>query len=125
MRKSEQPRPVDRRSILAGSVAGLGLAALPQAEAAAQERVGNDAPVARKDPLKITRLETFLVKPRWLFLKVHTNAGIVGLGEPILEGRARTCAQALQQLGPYLIGKDPRPVDHHWQPIYPPDSYRH
>ena len=41
-----------------------------------------------KDRIRITRLETFLVKPRWLFLKVHTNAGIVGLGEPIVEGRA-------------------------------------
>jgi len=49
-------------------------------------------PIAPKDKLKITKLETFLVKPRWLFLKVHTNAGIVGLGEPLTEGRALTCA---------------------------------
>ena len=42
--------------------------------------------------MKITKLETFLVKPRWLFLKVHTDAGIVGLGEPIVEGRAATVA---------------------------------
>jgi len=46
------------------------------------------APVAARDPLKITRLETILIKPRWLFLKIHTNAGIVGLGEPVVEGRA-------------------------------------
>ena len=38
--------------------------------------------------MKITKLETFLVKPRWLFLKIHTDEGLVGLGEPILEGRA-------------------------------------
>src|SRR5260370_27582908 len=124
MRKSEQPRPVDRRSILAGSVAGLGLAALPQAEAAAQERVGNDAPIARKDPLKITRLETLLVKPRWLFLKVHTNAGIVGLGEPIVEGRAETVAAAVKEIAPYLVGKDPRQVVHHWHAICPHAFYR-
>ena len=42
--------------------------------------------------MKITRLQTLLVKPRWLFLEVHTDEGIVGLGEPILEGRAKTCA---------------------------------
>ena len=36
--------------------------------------------------MKITKLETFLVKPRWLFLKIHTDEGLVGLGEPILEG---------------------------------------
>ena len=57
-----------------------------------------------KRQLRITRLETFLVKPRWLFLKVHTDAGIVGLGEPILEGRARTCATAVQELESWLIG---------------------
>ena len=38
--------------------------------------------------MKITKLETFLVKPRWLFLKVYTDEGLVGLGEPITEGRA-------------------------------------
>ena len=69
-----------RRSAIAGTFAGIGVAA--------QTRVGNNAPISPKDNLKVTKLETFLVKPRWLFLKVHTNAGIVGLGEPILEGRA-------------------------------------
>ena len=39
--------------------------------------------------MKITKLETFLVQPRWLFLKIHTDEGLVGLGEPILEGRAK------------------------------------
>ncbi|MXZ36260.1 MAG: galactonate dehydratase, partial [Acidobacteria bacterium] len=74
--------------------------------------------------MRITRLETFLVKPRWLFLKIHTNAGITGWGEPILEGRARTCATAVQELESYLIGKDPRAVAHHWQAIYRHAFYR-
>src|SRR5688500_12978096 len=43
-----------------------------------------------KTKLRITKLETFLVKPRWLFLKVHTDEGIVGLGELILERSAKT-----------------------------------
>src|SRR6266849_934073 len=86
---------VSRRTVLASAFAAAGLAAFSQAEAAAEERGGKEAPIASKDPLKITKLETFLVKPRWLFLKVHTNAGIVGLGEPILEGRALTCAEAV------------------------------
>ncbi|HSI75362.1 MAG TPA: hypothetical protein VK957_05695, partial [Lunatimonas sp.] len=46
--------------------------------------------------VKITRLETFLVKPRWIFLKIHTDAGVVGLGEPLLEGRALTIQTAIQ-----------------------------
>jgi len=74
--------------------------------------------------MKITKLETFLVKPRWLFLKIHTDEGLVGLGEPILEGRALTCAQAVDELAPYLIGKDPRRVVHHWQAMYRHAFYR-
>src|SRR5205809_7192353 len=74
--------------------------------------------------LRVTKLETFLVKPRWLFLKIHTDAGIVGLGEPILEGRAKTCAAAVDEVTPYLIGKDPRNVVHHWQAIYRHAFYR-
>src|SRR3954454_6215566 len=76
------------------------------------------------DKLKITKVETILVKPRWLFLKLHTNAGITGLGEPITEGRAKTGATAIQELTPYLLGKDPRPVAHHWQAMYRHAFYR-
>jgi galactonate dehydratase len=114
------PSRLTRRSALAGGLAALGWGALAHAD----ERAGQDAPVGRKDPLKITKLETFLVKPRWLFLKIHTNAGITGLGEPILEGRAKTCAEAVKEVEPYLIGKDPRQVVHHWQAIYRHAFYR-
>jgi galactonate dehydratase len=114
---------VSRRSVLAGAAAGLGWAALAEAEAVAREK-DDGAPVPRKDAMKITKLETFLVKPRWLFLKVHTDAGIVGLGEPILEGRAQTCAAAVKEVEPYLVGKDPRQAVHHWQAIYRHAFYR-
>lgn len=117
-------KPINRRSIIAGAFASAGLAAFDRADAAAQQRAGKDAPIAARDNLKITKMETFLVKPRWLFLKVHTNAGIVGLGEPITEGRALTCAEAVKEIEPYLIGKDPRRVVHHWQAIYKHAFYR-
>src|SRR5437773_689591 len=113
-----------RRSVIASAFAGAGLAAFDAAEAAAQQRVGKDAPISPKDNLKVTKLEMFLVKPRWLFLKVHTNAGIVGYGEPITEGRALTCREAVKEIEPYLIGKDPRRVAHHWQAIYRHAFYR-
>ena len=74
--------------------------------------------------MKITKLETFLVRPRWLFLKVHTDEGLVGLGEPITEGRALTCAAAVQELAPYLVGQDPRKIIHHWQAMYRHAFYR-
>ncbi len=108
---------VSRRSAIAG-----GFAALAAAEAEAQSNP--EAPIKAKEHIKITRLETFLVKPRWLFLKVHTDAGITGLGEPITEGRALTCAEAIKEIEPYLIGKDPRRVAHHWQAIYRHAFYR-
>lgn len=108
-----------RRSVIAGAFSGIGAQV-----AAAQTRVGNNAPISPKDNIKITKLETFLVQPRWLFLKIHTDAGIVGLGEPITEGRAKTCAEAVKEIEPYLIGKDPRRVVHHWQAIYRHAFYR-
>src|SRR5262249_29418767 len=105
-------------------VSALGSSAFAQAEAKVQEASGRAAPVAPREPLKITKLETFLVKPRWLFLKVHTDAGIIGLGEPIVEGRALTVATAVHEIEPYLLGKDPRRVVHHWQAIYRHAFYR-
>ncbi len=74
--------------------------------------------------MKITRLETIRVKPRWTFLKVHTDAGITGIGEPITESRSRTTAEAVAEVAPYLVGKDPRAVVHHWQAIYRHAFYR-
>ncbi|MDX1978880.1 MAG: galactonate dehydratase [Bryobacteraceae bacterium] len=74
--------------------------------------------------MKITRLETFLVKPRWAFLKIHTDSGLTGLGEPIVESRPRTTLAAVKEVEAYLIGKDPRAVVHHWQAIYRHAFYR-
>ena len=74
--------------------------------------------------MKITKLETLFVKPRWLFLKVHTDEGIVGLGEPIVEGRVQTVAAAVHEIGRYLIGQDPLRIEHHWQAIYRGQFYR-
>lgn len=101
-----------------GALAGLG-PLIPAGEAAPQ-----NAPVKPKERIKITRLETFLVKPRWMFLKIHTDAGIVGYGEPITEGRALTCQTAVKEIEPYLVGKDPRQVVTHWQAIYRHAFYR-
>jgi len=74
--------------------------------------------------MKITRLETQLVAPRWVFLKMHTDTDLVGYGEPIVEGRAKTVMQAVEELGEYLIGKDPRRIEHHWQAMYRGAFYR-
>lgn len=81
-------------------------------------------PERYRDKFRITRLETIKVQPRYLFLKVHTDQGILGLGEPVVEGRADTVATAIREIEPYLIGKDPRLLVHHWQAIYRHAFYR-
>src|SRR5438477_9016132 len=113
-----------RRQAIASAFRAVGFAALTGSALEARQQVERNAPISPKDNLKITKLETFLVKPRWLFLKIHTNAGITGLGEPITEGRALTCAEAVKEIEPYLVGKDPRPVAKHWQAIYRHAFYR-
>ena len=61
--------------------------------------------------MKITKLTTYPVPPRWLFLKIDTDEGIAGWGEPALEGRAATVAAAVGELSDYLVGQDPRRIE--------------
>jgi galactonate dehydratase len=74
--------------------------------------------------VKITKLETFHVRPRWLFLKVSTDAGITGWGEPLLEGRALTVERAVEEIGRWLVGRDPRQIEAIWQEGYRGGFYR-
>ncbi|RKR03391.1 galactonate dehydratase [Kushneria sinocarnis] len=74
--------------------------------------------------MKITRLETFIVPPRWCFLKIETDEGITGWGEPVVEGRAHTVAAAVDELSDYLVGKDPRHIEDHWTVLYRGGFYR-
>ncbi len=115
---------VSRRKAIAGLFAATGITVKTEEQLAKAQQAVRNAPVKPAEGLKVTKLETFLVKPRWLFLKIHTNAGIVGLGEPVTEGRALTCATAVKEIEPYLVGKDPRAVQHHWQAIYRHAFYR-
>ena len=74
--------------------------------------------------MKITKLVTFIVPPRWCFLKIETDEGIVGWGEPVVEGRAHTVAAAVDELADYLVGKDPLLIEDHWQVMYRSGFYR-
>jgi galactonate dehydratase len=74
--------------------------------------------------MKITRLTTFLVPPRWLFLKIETDEGISGWGEPVVEGRAHIVATAVNELSDYLVGKDPFLIEDHWTVMYRGGFYR-
>ena len=74
--------------------------------------------------MKVSKLTTFLVPPRWCFLRVDTDEGISGWGEPVLEGRAHTVAAAVAELGDYLVGKDPFLIEDHWTVMYRGGFYR-
>lgn len=74
--------------------------------------------------MKITELETYIVAPRWLFLKISTDQGIEGWGEAVLEGHARTMAAKLAELREFLLGKDPLRIEDIWQSIYRNGCYR-
>jgi galactonate dehydratase len=74
--------------------------------------------------MKISRLETFHVRPRWLILRVHTDTGLSGLGEATLEGASLTVETMLREMARWLIGQDPRRIEHIWQHLYRGGFYR-
>jgi galactonate dehydratase len=74
--------------------------------------------------VKIERIETFLVPPRWLFCRIETSDGVVGWGEPVVEGRAEVVRTAIEVLSEYLIGQDPLQIERHWQIMSKGGFYR-
>jgi galactonate dehydratase len=106
------------RAAAAASLAGL-LGTGRQVEASERRR----APVSPREKIKITKLETFVLRNSWVFVKISTNAGIVGWGE-MLKDNSKMCATGAKEVARYLIGKDPRRVVHHWQAIYRHSFYR-
>ncbi|HEX5168762.1 MAG TPA: galactonate dehydratase [Cyclobacteriaceae bacterium] len=121
-----KPNPSRRHWIKKISAGMAGLLLAEQASARSQQPFNlTKALVAPGDDIKITRLEIIPVHScRTIFVKMHTNAGIVGIGEGTVEGRIPTTMTAIQELEKYLIGKDPRQVAHHWQAIYRHAFYR-
>jgi galactonate dehydratase len=74
--------------------------------------------------MKISKYELFLVPPRWLFLKIETDEGIAGWGEPVIEGKAATVKTAVDELMENLIGKNPMNIEDHWNMMYRSGFYR-
>ncbi len=84
---------------------------------------GNAAQASPKDNIKVSKIETFVLKNSWVFVKISTDAGITGWGE-MLKDDAKACAAGALEVGNYLIGKDPRRVAFHWQAIHRGAFYR-
>ncbi len=74
--------------------------------------------------MKITKLTTYRLPPRWMFLKIETDEGVSGWGEPVIEGRARTVQAAVDELSEYVVGQDPSRINDIWQTLYRGGFYR-
>ena len=111
---------IDRRSLLRQTLAAgslFGLDALFTAERS------DAAAVGPKDAVKVTKIETFVLKNSWVFVKISTDAGISGWGE-MLKDDAKACAAGALEVGRYLVGQDPNRVVFHWQAIERGAFYR-
>ncbi|MYN04975.1 galactonate dehydratase [Pseudoduganella sp. DS3] len=74
--------------------------------------------------MKITKLTTYRIPPRWMLLKIETDEGVTGWGEPVIEGKARTVEAAVHEYAPYLVGQDPSRINDLWQMMYRAGFYR-
>ena len=74
--------------------------------------------------MKIANYKLFKLPPRWLFLKIETDEGICGWGEPVVEGNTNTVETAVAEFMDVLIGRDPMRIIDHWELMYRAHFYR-
>jgi galactonate dehydratase len=63
--------------------------------------------------MKITKVQPLLVD-RFCLVRIETDTGLVGIGESGAWGQLEASATAITKYAEYLVGKDPRPIEHHW-----------
>jgi galactonate dehydratase len=71
--------------------------------------------------IKITGFDIHKVSVRWrdlMFVEVHTDAGLTGLGEATLESRTDIAEATLRWLEPEYVGLDPAGPEAHWDRVY-------
>jgi galactonate dehydratase len=109
---------LNRRNTLAGLLgpaAAFGLGTLPAR--------GQGAALGSREKIRVTKIESFVLKNSWVFVKISTDAGITGWGE-MLKDDAKACAAGALEVGNYLVGQDPTRVVFHWQAIHRGAFYR-
>ena len=74
--------------------------------------------------MKISAINTYLVRPRWCFVEMETDEGITGRGEAVIEGKAFTVKACVEEMTEYLIGKDPGHIEDLWNLLYRGAFYR-
>ena len=117
---------VNRRGFLKtagmGSLAAMGAGMLPSEARSA---------ISSVEPMKITKIDTVRIRPglevngfraNWLWVRLYTDNGLVGLGEsyPGADGHIGI----LKELARRVIGRDPTDIERMWQDIYYYISYK-
>ena len=74
--------------------------------------------------MKITKVNTYRVRPRWCFVEIETDNGLTGWGEPVLEGKAASVEACVNEMTEYLLGKDPMRIEDIWTTLYRAGFYR-
>lgn len=74
--------------------------------------------------MRISRVESFLVAPRWLFVRIETDEGLVGWGEPVVEGQADIVRAAVDHMAEQLLGRDATRIEDTWQLLAKGGFYR-
>ncbi|QHQ61976.1 galactonate dehydratase [Anaerocolumna sedimenticola] len=74
--------------------------------------------------MKITKINTYLVRPRWCFVEIETDADITGWGEAVIEGKAATVKACVEEMKDYLLGVDPKNIEDIWNTLYRGGFYR-
>ena len=74
--------------------------------------------------MKITKVNTYLVRPRWGFVEIETDEGITGWGEAVLEGHAGTVLRCVEEMKDYLLQADPSRIEDIWTTLYRAGFYR-
>lgn len=74
--------------------------------------------------MKITRISAYLVRPRWCFVEVETDAGLTGWGEAVIEGKASSVRACVEEMTEYLLGRNPMDIEDIWSLLYRAAFYR-
>ena len=68
--------------------------------------------------MKITDIEVYKVKPRWIFVKLLTDEGISGWGELISGTKTETVVAGAREIGKKLVGRNPFEIEQLWQEMH-------
>ena len=67
--------------------------------------------------MKITKVEPLHVG-QFMYARVETDEGIVGVGEAGAWGHIEASGTAIKRFGEYLVGKDASQIEHHWNVMH-------